>query len=194
MKFSGVFLLILAGFFLGACSSSDPEKPKRSFWDSVTGLFSSTPDAKGSDEQQQKLKDLDQEIREIQWKYSRENRPQKKSRYKDYLEQLRISRDSLVIEIEKGSHSSGQGSGISSSSRTISSSAANGNSSSEISSSAVSSSSAAVPAATLESGMILTRVDSVYVTTTITKIVRDTVFIRDTLIVRDTVFLPSPQN
>lgn len=203
---TGVAFLILAGILLGACSSSDPERPTRSFWDSITGVFSSRSDAKGSDEQEKKLAELDREIREMHWKYSRENRPQKKSRYKDYLERLRISRDSLASEIQKGSLSS-PGETSLSSSGTISSPAAKTvvSSASESSASSsgtiplqgsgekLSSSSNASSGELLkvEPGTLPLRVDSVYVTTTITKIVRDTVYVRDTLVVRDTVFLPA---
>lgn len=161
-RFGAIAAFLLLALLMGACSSSDPSARKKSFWESFTDFFSPSDKPKGDGELYRELSDMEKEIHETEWKYSRENRPQRKSRYKSYLARLRFSRDSLVNVIE----SEGE---LSSSSRV-----------SPVSSSSVVSKPDACG-----------RVDSVFVSTTVTRFVHDTVFVRDTVLIRDTVFLDS---
>ncbi len=168
---TGAPVLFLFAFLLSACSSSDPSAPKKSFWKSISDFFSPAEEVRGDGELERELSEMEKEIHETEWKYSRENRPQKKSRYKAHLERLRASRDSLELVISQVSSSSG---------KALSSTSLSSSEKLSSSSNAISSSSGAECAA-------LTRTDSVFVTTTVTRVVHDTVFIRDTVLVRDTV-------
>ena len=159
-RFGSILIFLVAAFAVGACSSSDSSAHKKSFWESVSDFFSPGKAPEGDGELYRELSDLDREIHETEWKYSRENRPQKKSRYKSYLVKLRASRDSLAEVIERG----------------------------EISSLS-SSSGLSVSSSGLSRAESRNREDSVVVTTTVTRFVHDTVFVRDTVFLRDTLFL-----
>ncbi len=160
-RFGTILAFLVAVLFVGACSSSDSSAHKKSFWESFTDFFSPSREPEGDGELYRELSDLDREIHETEWKYSRENRPQKKSRYKSHLSKLRASRDSLAGVIERREELPAS------------------------SSSVLSCSSSSLPS----KAEVGRRVDSVVVTTTVTHFVHDTVFIRDTLFLRDTVFL-----
>ncbi len=161
-RFGSLLAFLVAVLAIGACSSSDSSAHKKSFWQSFTDFFSPSEEPEGDGELYRELAELDREIHETEWKYSRENRPQKKSRYKSYLVKLRMSRDSLADVIEKGANSS--------------SLPASSSSVLFVSSSGV-----------LEKAVC--NADSVVVTTTVTRFVHDTVFVRDTVFLRDTLFL-----
>ncbi len=162
-RFGAIAAFLVVALVMGACSSSDPSARKKSFWESFTDFFTPSDKPKGDGELYRELSDMEKEIHETEWKYSRENRPQRKSRYKSYLARLRFSRDSLVNIIESEAYR------LSSSSRV----------------SPASSSSVVSKLDTCG------RVDSVFVSTTVTRFVHDTVFVRDTVFIRDTVFLDS---
>ncbi len=162
-RFGAILAFLVAALVMGACSSSDSSARKKSFWESVTDFFTPSDKPKGDGELYRELSDLEKEIHETEWKYSRENRPQRKSRFKSYLSRLRVSRDSLIAVIE-GEEA-----------RQVSSSSVLPVSSSR---------------ATLQSEKC-GRVDSVFVTTTVTRLVHDTVFVRDTVFIRDTLFADS---
>lgn len=179
MIFRSPFLWVLLSAFLlaSACASSDSSSHRKSFWESFTDFFSPSEKPEGDGELYRELADLDKEIHETEWKYSRENRPQKKSRYKAHLSKLRVSRDSLSEVIERTASGT-----VESPSASSSSSAEKTTGEISVSSMAVSSSSEASSSVRSE---LLPRVDSVVVTTTVMRFVRDTVYIRDTVFVRD---------
>ncbi len=162
-RFGAILAFLVAALVMGACSSSDSSARKKSFWESVTDFFTPSDKPKGDGELYRELSDLEKEIHETEWKYSRENRPQRKSRFKSYLSRLRVSRDSLIAVIE------GEEARLVSSSSVL-----------PVSSSR----------ATLQPEKC-GRVDSVFVTTTVTRLVHDTVFVRDTVFIRDTLFADS---
>lgn len=163
-RLGSILAFLVAALAMGACSSSDSSAHKKSFWQSFSDFFSPSEEPEGDGELYRELADLDREIHETEWKYSRENRPQKKSRYKSYLVKLRASRDSLADVIEKDANRSSSLPASSSSLFFVSSSSA------------------------LEKA-VCNRADSVVVTTTVTRFVHDTVFVRDTVFLRDTLFL-----
>ncbi len=153
--------------------AADSTAHKKSLWESFTGFFSSKPEPKGEGDLYRQLAELENEIQDTQWRYTRETRAVRKNNYRLHLIALRASRDSLETLIEKGTSSSEQS--ISSEQKLSSS-----ESPKLISSSSAASSSAVACEA---------RTDSVFVTTTITKFVHDTLFIHDTLWVRDTIYI-----
>ncbi|PWL03430.1 hypothetical protein B0H50_10689 [Hallerella porci] len=196
--------IFVVALFCGLFSFGFSEESK-SLWDSFTGFFSSKAKPAGEGPLYQQLADIDNEIQDVQWRYSRERRAVRKSHYKMQLKDLHTSRDSLAAliqkqESEKSSISSAtqakSSAVLSSSSAAISSKALSSSSlaisSSAISSSAISSSSAEssssveVPIAPPAS---IPTPDSVVVTVTVTKYIRDTVIVRDTIFVHDTVFV-----
>lgn len=159
-RFGSILAFLVAVLAMGACSSSDSSAHKKSFWESFSGFFSPSKAPEGDGELYRELSGLDREIHETEWKYSRENRPQKKSRYKSYLLKLRASRDSLAEVIERGKSSSPSSSSV-----------------------------LFVSSSSLSKAKPGDRIDSVVVSTTVTRFVHDTVFVRDTVFLRDTLFL-----
>ena len=191
--------IFVVALFCGLFSFGFSEESK-SLWDSFTGFFSSKAKPAGEGPLYQQLADIDNEIQDVQWRYSRERRAVRKSHYNMQLKDLHTSRDSLAAliqkqESEKSSISSAtqaKSSAVLSSSSAAISSKALSSSSLAISSSAISSSSAEssssveVPIAPPAS---IPTPDSVVVTVTVTKYIRDTVIVRDTIFVHDTVFV-----
>lgn len=171
------WILCFALLLVSACASSDSSAQGKSFWKSFADFFSPSEKPEGDGELYREFSELDKEIHETEWKYSRENRPQKKSRYKAHLSKLRASRDSLSDVIARtASENAASPSGLSG----MSSAVTFGKNS--VSSAAVSSSSVESSSGRAE---LPSRVDSVVVTTTVTRFVHDTIFVRDTVFVRD---------
>lgn len=207
MKFrTGIVLVSIFSLFSSVAFAAESSK-KKSLWDTISDFFSPRVHAEKDDPLYQELADIDNEIQDVQWRYGRERRAVKKNRYKIRLQELHASRDSLAEVIEKYEAgklssaaqpvSSAYSSSAVSSSSVESSSSSETLSSSEISSSSeVSSSSEASSSSEISNASAVSqapcpqRVDSVVVTTTITKFVRDTVVVHDTLVVHDTVYLP----
>ena len=195
-------MLISAFALLVSASFAEESSKSKGLWDTISDFFSPRVKAEKEGPLYQELADIDNEIQDVQWRYGRERRAVKKSRYKMRLQELHASRDSLQEVIDKyeaGKLSSAAQALSSSAVQPVSSSAVQPVSSSSVpsSSSTPSSSSAESASSTdsLSSSAVVAapcpqRVDSVVVTTTITKFVRDTVVVHDTLIVHDTVYLP----
>ena len=179
------FLVLLSALALNAFAEDSPQK--KSLWDSFTSFFSSKAEPQGEGAMYQQLADIDNEIQETQWRYSRERRSVRKSRYKMHLKELGARRDSLSAEIEKAKTAPA---GSSSSSQNLSSLASSSSSRVVLSSSSAllekspqsSSSGNATPPKKKADPVP----DSVVVTVTVTKFVHDTVFVRDTIFIRDT--------
>ncbi len=201
MKFrTGIVLVSIFSLLSSAAFAAESSK-KKSLWDTISDFFSPRVHAEKDDPLYQELADMDNEIQDVQWRYGRERRAVKKNRYKIRLQELHASRDSLAEVIEKYEagklSSAAQPVSSAYSSSAVSSSSVESSSSSEISSSSeVSSSSEASSSSEISNASAVSqapcpqRVDSVVVTTTITKFVRDTVVVHDTLVVHDTVYLP----
>ena len=189
-------MFISALALLATASFAAETSKKKSLWDTISDFFSPRVQAEKDDPLYQELADIDNEIQDVQWRYGRERRAVKKNRYKIRLQELHASRDSLADVIEKyeAGKLSSTAQSLSSAASPVSSSSSSAQSSSSLerSSSAdstvISSSSAEI--ATAEEVPCPQRMDSVVVTTTITKFVHDTVFVRDTLVVHDTVYAP----
>lgn len=201
MKFRTGIVLVSIFSLLSSVAFAAESSKKKSLWDTISDFFSPRVHAEKDDPLYQELADMDNEIQDVQWRYGRERRAVKKNRYKIRLQELHASRDSLAEVIEKYEAgklssaaqpvSSAYSSSAVSSSSLESSSSSETSSSSEISSSSeVSSSSEISNASAVSQAPCPQRVDSVVVTTTITKFVRDTVVVHDTLVVHDTVYLP----
>ncbi len=169
-----IFLTAALSFLTVNAFAADTTAHKKSFWESFVGFFSSEAEPEGDSDLHRQLADLENEIQDTKWRYTRETRAVRKNNLRLQLKKLCDSRDSLENVIEN------RGNAVpkpeSSSAQVLSSSSVESNSSvSPVSSSAA-----------CESAV---RTDSVFVTTTITKLVRDTVFVHDTVLVRDTVFV-----
>ena len=208
MNFRTVFLLISALALLVSASFAEESSNSKGIWDTISDFFSPRAKAEKEGPLYQELANIDNEIQDLQWRYGRERRAVKKSRYKMRLQELRASRDSLQEVIDKyeaGKLSSVAQAFSSSAVQSASGSAVHPVSSSNaLSSSSAPSSSSAASSSSVESSHSADRlnpsavtvapcpqrVDSVVVNTTITKFVRDTVIVHDTLIVHDTVYLP----
>ena len=201
MKFRTGIVLVSIFSLLSSVAFAAESSKKKSLWDTISDFFSPRVHAEKDDPLYQELADMDNEIQDVQWRYGRERRAVKKNRYKIRLQELHASRDSLAEVIEKYEAgklssaaqpvSSAYSSSVVSSSSLESSSSSETSSSSEISSSSeVSSSSEISNASAVSQAPCPQRIDSVVVTTTITKFVRDTVVVNDTLVVHDTVYLP----
>ena len=195
--------IVLVSIFslLSSVAFAEESSKKKSLWDTISDFFSPRVHAEKDDPLYQELADMDNEIQDVQWRYGRERRAVKKNRYKIRLQELHASRDSLAEVIEKYEAgklssaaqpvSSAYSSSAVSSSSVESSSSFETSSSSEVSSSSEASSSSEISnASAVSPAPCPQRVDSVVVTTTITKFVRDTVVVHDTLVVHDTVYLP----
>lgn len=201
MKFRTGIVLVSIFSLLSSVAFAEESSKKKSLWDTISDFFSPRVHAEKDDPLYQELADIDNEIQDVQWRYGRERRAVKKNRYKIRLQELHASRDSLAEVIEKYEAgklssaaqpvSSAYSSSAVSSSSVESSSSFETSSSSEVSSSSeASSSSETSNASAVSQAPCPQRVDSVVVTTTITKFVRDTVVVHDTLVVHDTVYLP----
>lgn len=201
MKFRTGIVLVSIFSLLSSVAFAAESSKKKSLWDTISDFFSPRVHAEKDDPLYQELADIDNEIQDVQWRYGRERRAVKKNRYKIRLQELHASRDSLAEVIEKYEAgklssaaqpvSSAYSSSAVSSSSVESSSSSETSSSSEVSSSSeASSSSETSNASAVSQAPCPQRVDSVVVTTTITKFVRDTVVVHDTLVVHDTVYLP----
>jgi hypothetical protein len=201
MKFRTGIVLVSIFSLLSSVAFAAESSKKKSLWDTISDFFSPRVHAEKDDPLYQELADIDNEIQDVQWRYGRERRAVKKNRYKIRLQELHASRDSLAEVIEKYEagklSSAAQPVSSAYSSSAVSSSSVESSSSSEISSSSeVSSSSEASSSSEISNASAVSqapcpqRVDSVVVTTTITKFVRDTVVVHDTLVVHDTVYLP----
>jgi hypothetical protein len=201
MKFRTGIVLVSIFSLLSSVAFAEESSKKKSLWDTISDFFSPRVHAEKDDPLYQELADIDNEIQDVQWRYGRERRAVKKNRYKIRLQELHASRDSLAEVIEKYEagklSSAAQPVSSAYSSSAVSSSSLESSSSSEISSSSeVSSSSEASSSSEISNASAVSqapcpqRVDSVVVTTTITKFVRDTVVVHDTLVVHDTVYLP----
>lgn len=201
MKFRTGIVLVSIFSLLSSVAFAAESSKKKSLWDTISDFFSPRVHAEKDDPLYQELADMDNEIQDVQWRYGRERRAVKKNRYKIRLQELHASRDSLAEVIEKYEagklSSAAQPVSSAYSSSAVSSSSVESSSSSEISSSSeVSSSSEASSSSEISNASAVSqapcpqRVDSVVVTTTITKFVRDTVVVHDTLVVHDTVYLP----
>ena len=201
MKFRTGIVLVSIFSLLSSVAFAAESSKKKSLWDTISDFFSPRVHAEKDDPLYQELADMDNEIQDVQWRYGRERRAVKKNRYKIRLQELHASRDSLAEVIEKYEAgklssaaqpvSSAYSSSAVSSSSLESSSSSETSSSSEISSSSETSSSSEISnASAVSQAPCPQRVDSVVVTTTITKFVRDTVVVHDTLVVHDTVYLP----
>ena len=201
MKFRTGIVLVSIFSLLSSVAFAAESSKKKSLWDTISDFFSPRVHAEKDDPLYQELADMDNEIQDVQWRYGRERRAVKKNRYKIRLQELHASRDSLAEVIEK--YEAGKLSSVAQpvssaySSSAVSSSSLESSSSSEISSSSeVSSSSETSSSSEISNASAVSqapcpqRVDSVVVTTTITKFVRDTVVVHDTLVVHDTVYLP----
>lgn len=201
MKFRTGIVLVSIFSLLSSVAFAAESSKKKSLWDTISDFFSPRVHAEKDDPLYQELADIDNEIQDVQWRYGRERRAVKKNRYKIRLQELHASRDSLAEVIEKYEAgklssaaqpvSSAYSSSVVSSSSLESSSSSEISSSSEVSSSSEASSSSEISnASAVSQAPCPQRVDSVVVTTTITKFVRDTVVVHDTLVVHDTVYLP----
>ena len=201
MKFRTGIVLVSIFSLLSSVAFAAESSKKKSLWDTISDFFSPRVHAEKDDPLYQELADIDNEIQDVQWRYGRERRAVKKNRYKIRLQELHASRDSLAEVIEKYEAgklssaaqpvSSAYSSSAVSSSSLESSSSSETSSSSEVSSSSEASSSSEISnASAVSQAPCPQRVDSVVVTTTITKFVRDTVVVHDTLVVHDTVYLP----
>ena len=201
MKFRTGIVLVSIFSLLSSVAFAAESSKKKSLWDTISDFFSPRVHAEKDDPLYQELADIDNEIQDVQWRYGRERRAVKKNRYKIRLQELHASRDSLAEVIEKYEagklSSAAQPVSSAYSSSAVSSSSVESSSPSEISSSSeVSSSSEASSSSEISNASAVSqapcpqRVDSVVVTTTITKFVRDTVVVHDTLVVHDTVYLP----
>ena len=201
MKFRTGIVLVSIFSLLSSVAFAAESSKKKSLWDTISDFFSPRVHAEKDDPLYQELADIDNEIQDVQWRYGRERRAVKKNRYKIRLQELHASRDSLAEVIEKYEAgklssaaqpvSSAYSSSAVSSSSVESSSSSETSSSSEVSSSSEASSSSEISnASAVSQAPCPQRVDSVVVTTTITKFVRDTVVVHDTLVVHDTVYLP----
>lgn len=201
MKFRTGIVLVSIFSLLSSVAFAAESSKKKSLWDTISDFFSPRVHAEKDDPLYQELADMDNEIQDVQWRYGRERRAVKKNRYKIRLQELHASRDSLAEVIEKYEagklSSAAQPVSSAYSSSAVSSSSVETSSSSEISSSSeVSSSSETSSSSEISNASAVSqapcpqRVDSVVVTTTITKFVRDTVVVHDTLVVHDTVYLP----
>lgn len=201
MKFRTGIVLVSIFSLLSSVAFAAESSKKKSLWDTISDFFSPRVHAEKDDPLYQELADMDNEIQDVQWRYGRERRAVKKNRYKIRLQELHASRDSLAEVIEKYEAgklssaaqpvSSAYSSSAVSSSSLESSSSSETSSSSEVSSSSEASSSSEISnASAVSQAPCPQRVDSVVVTTTITKFVRDTVVVHDTLVVHDTVYLP----
>ena len=201
MKFRTGIVLVSIFSLLSSVAFAEESSKKKSLWDTISDFFSPRVHAEKDDPLYQELADMDNEIQDVQWRYGRERRAVKKNRYKIRLQELHASRDSLAEVIEKYEAgklssaaqpvSSAYSSSAVSSSSVESSSSFETSSSSEVSSSSEASSSSEISnASAVSPAPCPQRVDSVVVTTTITKFVRDTVVVHDTLVVHDTVYLP----
>lgn len=195
MKFRTGIVLVSIFSLLSSVAFAAESSKKKSLWDTISDFFSPRVHAEKDDPLYQELADMDNEIQDVQWRYGRERRAVKKNRYKIRLQELHASRDSLAEVIEK--YEAGKLSSVAQpvssaySSSAVSSSSVESSSSSEVSSSSETSSSSEISNASVVSqAPCPQRVDSVVVTTTITKFVRDTVVVHDTLVVHDTVYLP----
>jgi len=203
MKLRTAILLISAFSLLSMAAFAEESSQKKSLWDSISDFFSPRVHAEKEGPLYQELANIDNEIQDVQWRYGRERRAVKKNRYKIRLQELHASRDSLAEMIEKyeaGKLSSAfqnfssvalpaSSSSISSSSNALSSTSFENSSLKDLSSSSLESSSS-IGIVLLESKPCPQRVDSVVVSTTITRFVHDTVFVHDTLVVHDTVYAP----
>lgn len=201
MKFRTGIVLVSIFSLLSSVAFAAESSKKKSLWDTISDFFSPRVHAEKDDPLYQELADIDNEIQDVQWRYGRERRAVKKNRYKIRLQELHASRDSLAEVIEKYEagklssvaqpvSSAYSSSAVSSSSLESSSSSETSSSSEASSSSETSSSSEISNASAVSQAPCPQRVDSVVVTTTITKFVRDTVVVHDTLVVHDTVYLP----
>lgn len=195
MKFRTGIVLVSIFSLLSSVAFAAESSKKKSLWDTISDFFSPRVHAEKDDPLYQELADIDNEIQDVQWRYGRERRAVKKNRYKIRLQELHASRDSLAEVIEKyeAGKLSSAARPVSSaySSSAVSSSSLESSSSSEVSSSSETSSSSEISnASAVSQAPCPQRVDSVVVTTTITKFVRDTVVVHDTLVVHDTVYLP----
>ena len=195
MKFRTGIVLVSIFSLLSSVAFAAESSKKKSLWDTISDFFSPRVHAEKDDPLYQELADMDNEIQDVQWRYGRERRAVKKNRYKIRLQELHASRDSLAEVIEKYEagklSSAAQPVSSAYSSSAVSSSSVESSSSSEASSSSETSSSSEISnASAVSQAPCPQRVDSVVVTTTITKFVRDTVVVHDTLVVHDTVYLP----
>ena len=207
MKFRTGIVLVSIFSLLSSVAFAAESSKKKSLWDTISDFFSPRVHAEKDDPLYQELADMDNEIQDVQWRYGRERRAVKKNRYKIRLQELHASRDSLAEVIEKYeagklssaaqpvssaySSSAVSSSSLESSSSSETSSSSEISSSSEASSSSETSSSSEISnASAVSQAPCPQRVDSVVVSTTITKFVRDTVVVHDTLVVHDTVYLP----
>lgn len=201
MKFRTGIVLVSIFSLLSSVAFAEESSKKKSLWDTISDFFSPRVHAEKDDPLYQELADIDNEIQDVQWRYGRERRAVKKNRYKIRLQELHASRDSLAEVIEKYEagklSSAAQPVSSAYSSSAVSSSSVESSSSSEISSSSEASSSSETSSSSeISNASVVSqapcpqRVDSVVVTTTITKFVRDTVVVHDTLVVHDTVYLP----
>ncbi len=195
MKFRTGIVLVSIFSLLSSVAFAAESSKKKSLWDTISDFFSPRVHAEKDGPLYQELADIDNEIQDVQWRYGRERRAVKKNRYKIRLQELHASRDSLAEVIEKYEagklSSAAQPVSSAYSSSAVSSSSLESSSSSEVSSSSETSSSSEISnASAVSQAPCPQRVDSVVVTTTITKFVRDTVVVHDTLVVHDTVYLP----
>ena len=92
--------IFVVALFCGLFSFGFSEESK-SLWDSFTGFFSSKAKPAGEGPLYQQLADIDNEIQDVQWRYSRERRAVRKSHYKMQLKDLHTSLDSLAALIQK---------------------------------------------------------------------------------------------
>ena len=187
MNFRTGFLLISALALLVSASFAEESSNSKGIWDTISDFFSPRAKAEKEGPLYQELANIDNEIQETQWRYSRERRSVRKSRYKMHLKELGARRDSLSAEIEKAKTAPA---GSSSSSQNLSSQASSSSSRVVLSSSSAllekspqSSSSGNTTPPKKKADPVP---DSVVVTVTVTKFVHDTVFVRDTIFIRDT--------
>lgn len=173
MPFRKLFLLASSLFAaFSVAFAADSTAQGKSLWESFVGFFSSKPEPKGEGELYRQLAELENEIQDTQWRYTRETRAVRKNNYRLHLMSLKASRDSLEALIEK-----------------VGVSPADGHSSDGEASTEAQRPSSSAFAVSSASVVCEARTDSVFVTTTITKLVHDTLFVHDTLWLRDTVYL-----
>ncbi len=92
--------ILLLSFVLFSQAVAEEVKEK-SLWDSFVSFFTPKSGPEGEGALYDKLRALDDEIRSEKLAYNRERRPQKKSRIRANLDNLKKQREALVAEIEK---------------------------------------------------------------------------------------------
>lgn len=172
--------IFLFGLLFCSVLALAEDAPKKSLWQSFVGFFDPSEEPQGEGELYQKLADLDKQIHSEEQAYSRERRPQKKSRIKYHLKELRGQRDELVLEIEAQGKSSTAYSSSSAQSAPQSSSAVSSSSAQASSSSALPPSSSSFETSSSSIAVVLAKEPVMAL------LFRDTVYIHDTVFVCDT--------